>query len=106
MPRYLRPNTALPADVAMAIESFGTIFSRSIVRYLVLHGPASSVEIAKEFNTDPNTVRRALQQLEKAEVVTADQPIGQRRGRRVLFQVRQDQVEHLVKSLHDFLLGH
>lgn len=106
MPRYLRPDSSLPRDVEMAIESVGTIFSRAIVRYLSMNGETGSVELAQVLGTDPNTVRRCLKQLEDAGMVTASIPAGQRRGRAVTFAVDPEQLKALMKSLENFLLGH
>lgn len=106
MPRYLRPYSSLPRDIGVAIESMGTIFSRAIVRHLSVHGETGSAELAEALGTDPNTVRRCLKQLEEAGIVTASIPEGQRRGRAVLFSSDPEQIELLMKSLGDFLLGH
>ena len=106
MPRYLRPESSLPRDVEMAIESVGTIFSRAIIRHLSMHGEAGSVELAEALGTDPNTVRRCLKQLEDAGMVTANVPVGQRRGRAVTFSADPKKLKSLVKALEEFLLGH
>ncbi|MGF4046339.1 helix-turn-helix domain-containing protein [Paenarthrobacter nitroguajacolicus] len=89
----------------MAIESFGTMFSRAILRHLSIHGPTGAADLARELGTDPNTARRTLQGLEDAGLVEADVPAGQRRGRTVTFTVRADRLEHLLDGLKDFLRG-
>lgn len=89
----------------MAIESFGTIFSRAILRHLSIHGPTGSADLARELGTDPNTARRTLQGLEDAGLVEADVPAGQRRGRTVTFTVRPERLEDLLDGLRDYLLG-
>jgi predicted ArsR family transcriptional regulator len=89
----------------MAIESFGTIFSRSILRHLSIHGPTGAAELARALGTDPNTARRTLQGLEDAGLVEADVPAGQRRGRTVTFTVRPERLEQLLDGLKDFLRG-
>jgi predicted ArsR family transcriptional regulator len=92
MPRYIRPPSSLPRDVEMAIESFGTMFSRAILRHLSIHGPTGAADLARELGTDPNTARRTLQGLEDAGLVEADVPAGQRRGRAVTFTVRPERL--------------
>ncbi len=89
----------------MAIESFGTMFSRAIVRHLALHGSTGAVELATDLGTDPNTARRALKQLEASGLVDANIPPGQRRGRAVTFSVNPERLESLLKALQDYLLG-
>jgi predicted ArsR family transcriptional regulator len=105
MPRYIRPPSSLPRDVEMAIESFGTMFSRAILRHLSIHGPTGAADLARELGTDPNTARRTLQGLEDAGLVEADVPAGQRRGRAVTFTVRPERLEQLLDGLKDFLRG-
>lgn len=105
MPRYIRPPSALPGDVEMAIESFGTMFSRAILRHLSTHGPTGAADLARELGTDANTARRTLQGLEDAGLVTADVPPGQRRGRMVMFTVQPERLEYLLAALKDYLLG-
>ncbi|PVZ52673.1 hypothetical protein C9424_19505 [Arthrobacter sp. H-02-3] len=105
MPRYIRPPSSLPRDVEMAIESFGTMFSRAILRHLSIHGPTGAADLARELGTDPNTARRTLQGLEDAGLVEADVPAGQRRGRTVTFTVRPERLEQLLDGLKDFLRG-
>lgn len=89
----------------MAIESFGTMFSRAILRHLSLHGPTGAADLARELGTDANTARRALQGLEEAGLVVADVPAGQRRGRAVAFAVQPERLEYLLSALKDYLLG-
>lgn len=89
----------------MAIESFGTMFSRAILRYLSIHGPTGAAQLARELGTDANTARRTLQGLENAGVVAADVPAGQRRGRAVTFTVQPERLDHLLSELKDYLLG-
>ncbi len=85
--------------------SFGTMFSRAILRYLSLNGAAGATELARELGTDPNTARRVLRQLEAYRLVEADVRNGQRRGRAVRFTVKPDRLEELLKSLQGYLLG-
>lgn len=89
----------------MAIESFGTMFSRAILRHLSINGPTGAVELARELGTDPNTARRTLRSLEDAELVQADVPAGERRGRAVLFSVNAERLDSLLVALKDYLLG-
>jgi predicted ArsR family transcriptional regulator len=89
----------------MAIESFGTMFSRAILRHLSTQGPTGAADLARELGTDPNTARRTLQGLEDAGLVEADVPPGQRRGRTVTFSVRPERLEQLLNSLKNYLLG-
>ena len=89
----------------MAIESFGTMFSRAILRHLSIHGPTGAADLARELGTDPNTARRTLQGLEDAGLVEADVPAGQRRGRAVTFMVQPERLEQLLDGLKDFLRG-
>lgn len=105
MPRYIRPPSALLGDVEMAIESFGTMFSRALLRHLSTHGPTGAADLARELGTDANTARRTLQILEEAGLVEADVPAGQRRGRTVTFTVQPQRLEHLLAALKDYLLG-
>lgn len=90
----------------MAIESFGTMFSRAILRHLSIHGPTGAADLARELGTDSNTARRALRALEEAGLVTADAPAGQRRGRVVTFAIQPERLESLLAALKDYLLGH
>lgn len=105
MPRYLRPQSALPRDVEMAIESFGTMFSRAILRHLSIKGPTGAVELARELGTDPNTARRTLRNLEAAQLVEANLPVGERRGRTVAFSVNAERLDSLLIALKDYLSG-
>jgi predicted ArsR family transcriptional regulator len=89
----------------MAIESFGTMFSRAILRHLSTNGPTGAAELARELGTDPNTARRTLQYLEEAGLVEADVPAGLRRGRAVTFTVQPERLEYLLTALKDYLLG-
>lgn len=105
MVRYLRPPSSLPADVASAIESFDTAFARAVVRHLATHGPSTTTSIAQALETDANTVRRRLLQMEVAGIVAADTPPGQRSGRRVRYAVDTERVRALLTALGDYLLG-
>ncbi|MEV7135830.1 helix-turn-helix domain-containing protein [Arthrobacter sp. NPDC093128] len=81
------------------------MFSRAILRHLSMNGPTGAADLARALGTDPNTARRTLQHLEEAELVEADVPAGQRRGRAVTFSVNPDRLEILLNSLKDYLLG-
>lgn len=89
----------------MAVESFGTMFSRAILRHLSTNGPTGAADLARELGTDANTARRTLQGLEAAGLVQADVPAGQRRGRTVTFTVCPNRLEELLSALRDYLLG-
>jgi len=92
---------SLPADVA----SFDTAFARAVLRHLATHGPSTTTAIARVLETDANTVRRRLLQMEVAGIVAADTPPGQRSGRRVRYAVDTERVRALLTALGDYLLG-
>jgi predicted ArsR family transcriptional regulator len=92
-------------EVAAAIESFGTMFARGVVRHLALHGASTTGEIAEALGTDANTARRRLVQLEAAGLVVADTAAGERSGRRVRYDLDRDRVQTLVDALREYLLG-
>lgn len=105
MPRYLRPPSSLTAEVESAIEAFGTVFARSVLRHLAQQGPSTTAQIAKALNTDANTVRRRLLQLEDAGLVHASEQRGHRSGRRVTYDLDQARVRDLLTTLGNYLLG-
>lgn len=89
----------------MAIESFGTMFARAIIRHLSINGPTGAVELARVLGTDPNTARRTLRDLEAAQLVQANLPAGERRGRTVTFSVNAEHLDTLLDALKDYLSG-
>lgn len=105
VPRFFVPPMPLPSEVVVALESFGTPFARCVVRHLAGHSPATSAEIAQALGSHPGTVWNRIKQLERAGIVVADTPPGERSGKQVRYSLVPDRVDALLERLREDLQG-
>lgn len=106
MPRYVSPQTPLPAKVARMTAILGVPHLRAeILRQLALaEGGLTSGEIAKVIGTRYQTVQRHLESLEELGAVTANVPLP-RAGHRVVFTLIPGVVDEALDENAKYIRG-
>lgn len=110
MPRLIQPNH--PQEIEYAIEILGNRAHAVILRHLSQIGPSTTGEILKGVTlgggkklTRPS-LQHHLKALELSGAISADQPAGQRHGRRVKYTASMDNIEFaLIPAYVQYLRG-
>lgn len=105
MPRRTRPEPPLSETLHDAVRAFGSAGHVAILAYLASVVRATAPEILETVPMAMVTMHRHLSELEHLGVVSADVPVGQRRGRRVTYSLDRVRAQELLTSLGEALLG-
>jgi DNA-binding transcriptional ArsR family regulator len=106
VPRLLEPRDPnRSAQVELAVQVLGNRVRNEILRYLKNHPNALLADIADGVSISRHTIGPQLVALEGADVIVAQPPRGQRRGRSVLYSVNLAALESLINAWISYVVG-
>jgi DNA-binding transcriptional ArsR family regulator len=103
VPKVVSP--PLPVEVMRSVEAFGSPTRVAALRHLLVHGPMTSPQLARELGMTTSMMANHLAVLEELGAVTVDPPRSEpdRKPRR--YAVERKHVDALLKSLSMSLTG-
>jgi DNA-binding transcriptional ArsR family regulator len=106
VPRLLEPRDPnRSVQVELAVQVLGNRVRNEILRYLKDHPNALLADIANGVSISRHTIGPQLVALEDADVITAQPPRGQRRGRSVLYSANLAALESLINAWISYVIG-
>ncbi|WP_394253023.1 ArsR/SmtB family transcription factor [Arthrobacter pityocampae] len=103
MPALIDPD--LPLEVEAAVSVIGSRAQAEILRRLSRLGPSTAGELADATGISRPSLNRHLVALQKAGVVAATPPAGDRAGKTVKYAAQIDRVRELAEKYLRYVSG-